>query len=76
MSPIILRYVIAASLLGALAGGAMSEARVYAQSTAAEALKKARALERLADQPPQASKTAEAPSFVVDPAWPKPLPHN
>ena len=67
---------MATLLLGTLAVGALSEARVYAQSTAAEALKKARALERLADQPPQASKTAEAPSFVVDPGWPKPLPHN
>src|SRR5262249_56666698 len=48
-----------------------------AKTTAADALKKAdvtgRLLERTASHVP---KTGTAPSFVVDPAWPKPLPHN
>src|SRR6478736_5622787 len=72
MGPIVTRYCIAASLLGTLASGAP----LHAQSSAAEALKKARVLERLADRPTQVSGTARAPGFVVDPAWPKPLPNN
>jgi DNA-binding beta-propeller fold protein YncE len=51
-------------------------ARLHAQTSAAEALNKAKVLERLADQWTPAAKTAQAPGFVVDPAWPKRLPNN
>lgn len=51
-------------------------AMLSAQSpkTATDALRKANVLERLAQASP-ASK-GSAPSFVLDPAWPKPLPHH
>ena len=76
MGLIAFRYCMAAALVGAITFGAKSRAPLFAQSTAAEALTKARALERLAEQPPQVARTARAPGFVVDPAWPKQLPHN
>ena len=38
------------------------------------ALQRTNAFERLAERTP--SHTSLAPSFVVDPGWPKPLPHN
>ena len=47
----------------------------YAQGSAVEALQKAQVLERLAERTP-GSKTGTAPGFVLDPAWPKPLPNN
>lgn len=46
-----------------------------AQSSAMEALQKAKVLERLAEALPQAPG-GTAPNFVLDPAWPKPLPNN
>lgn len=49
--------------------------RLQAQNSAVDALRKANVLERLSGRLPQAPK-GQAPSFVVDPAWPKPLPHN
>ena len=52
----------------------MLAASLAAQQTATEALQKARALERLAEGTP--AHRQGAPSFVLDPAWPKPLPHN
>ena len=44
-------------------------------TTAVEALQKAKVLERLVDAIPAPAK-GTAPGFVLDPAWPKPLPHN
>jgi hypothetical protein len=42
-----------------------------------EALRSAGVLERLVERtPPAASSTGTAPAFVIDPAWPKPLPNN
>ena len=46
---------------------------VAAQSTAVEALEKAGVLERL---PASAAVKGTAPGFVLDPAWPQPLPNN
>ncbi|HEY7392231.1 MAG TPA: hypothetical protein VH640_27180 [Bryobacteraceae bacterium] len=46
-----------------------------AQQSAVEALQKAQVLERLAATA-AASHKGTAPSFVLDPAWPKPLPHH
>jgi hypothetical protein len=45
-------------------------------ATGVEALQKAHVLDRLVEGNTAPSKTGTAPSFVVDPAWPKPLPHN
>lgn len=46
-------------------------------SSAADVLQKAGVVERLAERTaPRVSQGATAPSFVVDPGWPKPLPHN
>jgi hypothetical protein len=70
-----LRYLVAASLCAAFVG-LTPGIRLQAQSSAAEALKKAKALERLADEWAQGSTPAQAPGFVVDPAWPKRLPNN
>jgi DNA-binding beta-propeller fold protein YncE len=42
-----------------------------------EALNNASVNQRLTERtPPHVPATGAAPSFVVDPAWPKPLPHN
>ncbi|HUI82546.1 MAG TPA: hypothetical protein VLY24_31705 [Bryobacteraceae bacterium] len=56
---------------------AISAAALGAQSpnSAVEALQKAKVLERIAEATP-ATHNKNAPSFVLDPAWPKPLPHN
>ncbi len=51
MTSTLLRYFIAASL-GATALASMPDAAVHAQSSAAEALKKAKVLERLAEGAP------------------------
>src|SRR5215469_8352314 len=48
-------------------------------ATAVQALEKAHVLERLAEAVPASHKSAThgtAPGFVLDPAWPKPLPHH
>jgi hypothetical protein len=44
-------------------------------ATAAEALKKAQVQDRLATLTPPDHK-GTSPSFVLDPAWPQPLPHH
>src|SRR5947209_17879109 len=46
-----------------------------AQQSAMDAWQKARVLERLAEATPS-SHRGTGPSFVLDPAWPKPLPHH
>jgi len=47
------------------------------ENAAADALQKADAIERLRQRTaPHAAPGATAPSFVVDPGWPKPLPNN
>jgi len=53
----------------------MSAASLGAQQSAMGALKKARVLEWLADAMP-ARHQGTTPGFVLDPAWPKPLPHH
>ncbi len=44
-------------------------------ATATDALQKAHVLDRLAEAMPAEHK-GTAPGFVLDPAWPKPLPHH
>jgi hypothetical protein len=75
-----LTYVAAAGIV-AVGIGAAHFGPIHAAEdgavTAADALKKAAVLERLIVRtPPRVPKTGAAPSFVVDPGWPKPLPHN
>jgi hypothetical protein len=79
------RVVIAAFVLGsAFAIGRGVQSPAAAQGAAAEeqggaaALVEAGALERLAETrwASRAPSGAAAPSFVVDPSWPKPLPNN
>ena len=53
----------------------MLAAPAHAQSTAVEALQQARTVERLAEGM-AVEKKGEAPGFVLDPAWPQPLPNN
>jgi DNA-binding beta-propeller fold protein YncE len=75
------RFFWSVAIAGIL-GGAISLARLVSLQAAQEgsaavaALQKAHVLERLAEATSPPSKTGTAPSFVVDPAWPKPLPHN
>ena len=47
----------------------------HAQQSATEALQKARVLERLSEGM-AVEKKGEAPGFVLDPAWPQPLPNH
>jgi hypothetical protein len=47
----------------------------FAQQSATEALQKARVAERLAEGMAVEKKGA-APGFVLDPAWPQPLPNH
>jgi DNA-binding beta-propeller fold protein YncE len=72
----VLTYVAVAGAIGVAYFGPMYAAGDGTR-TAADALRKAGVLERLIVRtPPRASKTGAAPSFVADPGWPKPLPHN
>ena len=60
----------------ALAGVTLAlTAPARAQNTATEALQSARVYERLAEGM-AVEKKGEAPGFVLDPAWPQPLPNN
>ncbi len=72
------RFVVSATLVAAVT--AMWLAPSWAAqktSTGIEVLEKAHSLERLVERTPSpSSKSGAAPSFVVDPAWPKPLPNH
>ncbi|HUR32489.1 MAG TPA: hypothetical protein VM032_01755 [Vicinamibacterales bacterium] len=70
----LLKWAVAASVLVS-AAAVLPGVNLHAQNSALDALQKARVLERLAGRLPPAPK-GQAPSFVVDPAWPKPLPNN
>jgi hypothetical protein len=74
-----LKSVALAALLAAAFGATWLAPSLAGQKPAAaiDVLQKAKTYERLIERTaPPASKTGTAPSFVVDPAWPKPLPHN
>jgi hypothetical protein len=63
--------VVVLSVLSlALSSGAQQSA-----TSVAQALQKAHVLQRLAEEIP-ADQKGTAPNFVLDPAWPKPLPHH
>ena len=68
-------FIVAARALVLTAITLMLAAPAHAQSTAVEALQKARTVERLAEGM-AVEKKGEAPGFVLDPAWPQPLPNN
>ena len=68
-------FIVAARALVLTAITLMLAAPAHAQSTAVEALQKARTVERLAEGL-AVEKKGEAPGFVLDPAWPQPLPNN
>ena len=70
------RFALLAACLASIVVSAPFIARLQAQASAADALKKAKVLERLAEAWTPPAAPAVAPGFVVDPAWPKPLPHN
>jgi hypothetical protein len=58
-------------------GAPKEQAPASAGGAAAEALNTAAVNERLRERTAShVPSTGTAPSFVVDPAWPKPLPHN
>src|SRR4030088_2073019 len=73
------KYALIAGILGVI-GAAHFAAPLIAEDSgaaAAAALKKAGVNERLIGlTAPHPSKTGTAPSFVVDPGWPKTLPNN
>lgn len=71
------RGCFATVLSGVLVGVALVSS-VSAQQTpasAADALQKAHVVDRLADGM-SAERSKTAPGFVLDPAWPQPLPHH
>src|SRR4029077_11029344 len=73
------KYAVIAGALGMI-GAAYFAVPLIAEDSgtaAVTALKKAGVNERLIGlTAPHASKTGTAPSFVVDPGWPKTLPNN
>jgi DNA-binding beta-propeller fold protein YncE len=74
------RAAWAGMLLGAISAAAVISLADAQQpdATATAALRKASVLERLAEAIPSTvrQKGVVAPGFVLDPAWPKPLPHH
>jgi hypothetical protein len=73
----LIRYTAVAGMLVAALSVPRFVPSLRAQSpaTAADALQKAKVAERLAEAVPNSAK-GNAPGFVLDPAWPKPLPHH
>src|SRR3954469_612096 len=66
-----------AAITVAACGGQAAAEKGGKGGDAADVLTKAAVLERLAERSPsRVPSSAEAPHFVVDPAWPKPLPNN
>ena len=71
----VISFVILAAVLATAIGAWRWGSALQAQTSAGvQALQKAKVLERLVER--TASKTGTAPSFVLDPAWPRVLPHN
>ena len=72
------RYIVLSGFVGVLGlSGCGSPPAESEQGEAARLLAEAGAIERLAERSAlRAPGDASAPSFVVDPGWPKPLPNN
>ena len=76
--PRYLKSIVAAGILAG-ASGLLRFGPLHAQQghAAVDALRKAGVNERLVERTaPHPASTGTAPSFVVDPGWPKPLPNN
>lgn len=71
----IVKYVVLAGMLAGVIGARLWVSSLQAQGSSVEALQKAKVLERLGERTPPV-KMGTAPSFVLDPAWPKVLPNN
>lgn len=73
----VISFVILAAILAAAIGAWRWGFPLRAQTSAGvDALQKAKVLERLIERTSSRSRTGAAPGFVLDPAWPKVLPHN
>ena len=76
------KYTLVAVLLGCSLGvaacvGTGENGMAESEGEASAALNQIGALERFAERTaPRVPTTGSAPSFVVDPSWPKPLPNN
>ena len=76
------KYTLVAVLLGCSLGvaacvGPGENGMAESEGEASAALNQIGALERFAERTaPRVPATGSAPSFVVDPSWPKPLPNN
>ena len=71
-------YIVLSGFVGVLGmSGCSRPAAESEEGEAARLLAQTGAIRRLAEHSaPRASGDASAPSFVVDPGWPKPLPNN
>lgn len=69
------KHVVSAALLASVLSVSGIVPAVNAQQSATEALQKARVAERLAEGMAVEKKGA-SPGFVLDPAWPQPLPNH
>ena len=79
------KYVVVVGMIGGAVSlltsgcvqGTEQQASAQAGGGAVEVINKAAVAERLVERSaPHVPSTGKAPSFVVDPAWPKMLPHN
>ncbi len=75
MTSKILNHVVWTGMLAGVLSVSCLISPVGAQQSAADALQKARVLERLAEGM-AAEKKGASPGFVLDPAWPQPLPNH
>jgi hypothetical protein len=71
----ILKSVVWTGMLAGVLSVSCLVPSVSAQQSATDALQKARVLERMAEGMAVEKKGA-SPGFVLDPAWPQPLPNT
>ncbi len=79
MNSKLIRYAVWAGVLAGVLSVTRLVPSLSAQqsaTSAVEALQKAHVLDRLALASPAAKSGITAPRFVLDPAWPQPLPHH
>ncbi len=75
MTSKILKNIVWAGMLAGVFSASGLVPSAGAQQSATEALQKARVLERMAEGMAVEKKGA-SPGFVLDPAWPQPLPNH
>src|SRR6202790_4786247 len=79
MTSKIIKYAVwTGMIVGALCVSRFVPSLAAQQSatSATDSLQKARVLDRLAEAMPAEHNKGTAPGFVLDPAWPQPLPHH